>query len=75
MKSTTKSTISPRIMNARSVLGRELADLAVGATLFVPFKYCSANNVKSTVSQMRAKGYDFTYDNSGSEYSVITRIA
>lgn len=74
MKSTTKSTVSPRIMTARSVLSRELATLEIGATLFVPFKYCTANNVKSTVSQMRNSGLDFTYDNSGSEYSVITRI-
>lgn len=75
MKSTTKSTVSPRIMNARSVLSRELADLPVGGALFAPFKYCTANNVKSTVSQMRQKGFDFSYDNSGTEYSVITRMA
>lgn len=75
MKSMTNSTVSPRIMNARSVLSRELADLPVGGTLFVPFKYCAANNVKSTISQMRRKGLNFSYDNSGTEYSVITRIA
>lgn len=75
MKSTTKSTLSPRIMNARGVLSRELADLPVGGVLFAPFKYCSANNVKATVSKMRQNGFDFSYDNSGSEYSVITRTA
>ena len=62
-------------MNARAILSRELADLPVGATLFAPFKYCTANNVKSTISQMRQKGLDFTYDNSGTEYSIITRTA
>lgn len=71
----TKTTAKPRIMNARAVLTRELAVLSVGETLYVPFKYCTANNVKVAVTTLRKNGLDFKYDNSGTEYSVITRTA
>lgn len=69
----TNATVTPRIMNSRAVLGRELRDLPVGATIFVPFKYCSVSNIKATVSNLRRDGLDFEYDNSGTEYSVIKR--
>ena len=61
-------------MNSRAVLARELRDLDEGQTLIVPFKYCSANNIKVTVTTLRKEGMDFTYDNSGNEHSIITRI-
>lgn len=67
------ATVTPRIMNSRAILARELRDLPVGATLFVPFKYCSVSNIKATVSNLRREGLDFDYDNTGTEYSVITR--
>ncbi len=60
-------------MNSRAVLGRELRDLPLQATLFVPFKYCSVQNIKRTVSYLRGEGMDFIYDNTGTEYSIITR--
>lgn len=71
----TSTIVTPRIMTSRAVLSRELADLAVGETLHVPFKYCTANNIKQTVHFLRKKGLDFEYDNTGSELSVITRTA
>ncbi|MCM1356467.1 MAG: hypothetical protein NC212_08700 [Staphylococcus sp.] len=71
----TKTTDTPRIMTSRAVLARELGELSVGDVLHVPFKYCTANNVKVTVAGLRKEGLDFKYDNSGAEYSVITRIA
>lgn len=71
----TKTTANPRTMTSRAVLTRELAVLAVGETLHVPFKYCTANNVKVAVTTLRKNGMDFRYDNTGTEYSVITRTA
>ncbi len=71
----TKSTVKPRIMTARAVLTRELEVLPIGETLHVPFKYCTANNVKQTVHILRRTGMEFKYDNSGAAYSVITRTA
>lgn len=60
-------------MNSRAVLARELRDLEIGETLIVPFKYCSCNNIKATVSLLRKNGMDFSYDNSGREHSIVTR--
>ncbi len=75
MKTTTNPTNSQRIMPPRAVLSRELSELQVGETLYVPFKYCSANNVGATVTILRKNGLDFKYDNSGTVHSVITRTA
>lgn len=69
----TKAIKNMRTMTARGILSRELRELAVGDVLIVPFKYCTANNIKVNVSNMRSEGLDFEYDNTGTENSVIRR--
>lgn len=67
------TAIRQRKMPSRGVLARELRALEEGETLIVPFKYCSARNIKVQVAALRKEGLDFSYDNSGSEHSVVTR--
>lgn len=71
----TKPIAKIKTMNARGVLSRELRELEVAEILLVPFKYCSVNNIKATVTNLRKEGLQFEYDNSGNEHSVIQRTA
>ncbi len=61
-------------MNSRGVLARELRELMVNEILIVPFKYCSISNIKKTVSILGKENLEFTYDNTGTENSIIRRI-
>ena len=61
-------------MNSRGVLARELRELMVNEILIVPFKYCSTSNIKKTVSILGKENLEFTYDNTGTENSIIRRI-
>ncbi len=63
-----------RTMNSRGVLARELRELMVNEILIVPFKYCSISNIKKTVSLLGKENLEFTYDNTGTENSIIRRI-
>ncbi len=63
-----------RTMNSRGVLARELRELMVNEILIVPFKYCSISNIKKTVSILGKENLEFTYDNTGTENSIIRRI-
>lgn len=46
----------------------------VNEILIVPFKYCSISNIKKTVSILGKENLEFTYDNTGTENSIIRRI-
>ena len=63
-----------RTINSRGVLARELRELMVNEILIVPFKYCSISNIKKTVSILGKENLEFTYDNTGTENSIIRRI-
>lgn len=63
------------VMKSRGVVARELDALDPGGILLVPFKYCSANNIKVSVSNLNKEGTkQFAYDNSDDTYSVIRRV-
>lgn len=75
-KTTAKNKLSPRRLNSRSVLNRELAELEIGQTVVVPYKYCSVNNIRRSIfNAVHNLGRQFQAETSGDTFARITRTA
>lgn len=53
-----------------------LLAIPVGATAKIPFMDFASNNIRTAISELKAKGYDFTCTTAGHpDYSLVTRLA
>lgn len=60
-------------MSRNGIFSRDAVELEIGQSMRVPYKYCSFANLRRSISELRAKGYDFEYDSSRMEYALVTR--